>query len=131
VEPVGVFTEMGWRVDKPLPERGLQAEGVLAVEDPGGGARAWYSADAPSIRVVDGVVSADGPVEELAAGSLGDALAQVGDRLSPGRPRASRLAGARGTATSSTSRKPTSPPRPRPSCRSRSLARAWMNGASG
>jgi alpha-galactosidase len=75
---------MGRRSGKPLPERGLQAEGLLAVEDPNGGARAWYSADAPSIRVLDGVVSADGPVEELAADSLADALTQIGDRLSPG-----------------------------------------------
>jgi alpha-galactosidase len=93
--PVGVFTEMprppdarsavmGWRTGKPLPERGLQAEGVLAAEEPNGGAQAWFSAEAPSIRVVDGVVSADGPVDELAAGSLADAVAQVGDRLSPG-----------------------------------------------
>jgi alpha-galactosidase len=93
--PAGVFTEMprppdarsetmGWRAGKPLPERGLQAEGVLAVEEPDGGARAWYSADTPSIRVVDGVVSADGPLEEVTAGSLADALALVGDRLSPG-----------------------------------------------
>ena len=61
-----------------------EAKGVLAVEEPHGAARAWFSRDVPSIRAAGGIVSADGPVEELAAGSLADVLAAVGDRLSPG-----------------------------------------------
>jgi alpha-galactosidase len=84
-----VYVE-GWQSWSPVvvvsadAATGLEARSLLAVEDPDGGARAWYSADAPSLRVDDGVVGADGPVEELAGESLDDVLAQVGDRLSPG-----------------------------------------------
>jgi alpha-galactosidase len=93
--PVGVFAatddsppvpdaRIDRRPGKPVPEHGLQAEGLLAVELPEGGARAWYGADTPTLRVIDGVISTDGPVEEVSAESLDDVLEEVGDRLSPG-----------------------------------------------
>jgi alpha-galactosidase len=81
---------MGWRSDVPLPERGFQGEGLLAVATPGGAARAWLSAsrDVPSIRLEAQrdrvVVSANGPVDDLDAPSLDEVLVQIGERLRPG-----------------------------------------------
>jgi alpha-galactosidase len=84
---------MGFRPGRELPRRALQAEGILVVAQPSS-SRAWFPRDVdagvPSLRVErrDGarlVVSADAPVRELAvADGLDDALATVGDRLSPG-----------------------------------------------
>lgn len=84
---------MGWRPGTPLPEKGIQAEGILALAAPDAPARAWFAPD-PSLEVASIrlaalrdriVVSADAPLQELAVdGQIGDALAAVGDRLSPG-----------------------------------------------
>jgi alpha-galactosidase len=84
---------MGWRPDAALPERGIQAEGILALAVPGAPVRAWFPPEpciaVPSIRLQARgnriTVCADGPVEELALEErLDEALAQVGGRLSPG-----------------------------------------------
>jgi alpha-galactosidase len=80
---------MGWRPGKPVPDGVVQAEGILvaAGED---GVHAWFPPDpaheVPTIRVAAGVVSADGPLDELDAPDLDTALAAVGERLSPGPP---------------------------------------------
>jgi alpha-galactosidase len=83
---------MGWRADKTLPTRGLQAEGLIAVELPSGAVHLWHAPDptveVPSLRaaMVDTalLISADGAVVELQApGSLDEALQQAGDRLGP------------------------------------------------
>jgi len=80
---------MGWRPGKPVPDGVVQAEGILvaAGEDT---ARAWFPPDpgheVPTIRVAAGVVSADGPLDELDAPDLDAALAAVAERLSPGPP---------------------------------------------
>ena len=85
---------MGLRLDKPPPPRGLQAEGLLAVQLESGEVRLWHAPDpaieVPSLRTMmlgtALVVSADGAVVELeTAGSLGQALRKAGDRLGPGR----------------------------------------------
>jgi len=83
---------MGRRPGKPVAPGCLQGEGLLAVSGPDEDTRAWLSPAAATIRLhaADGtlVVSADGPVEEhRCAGGLAEALAFVGARLSPGRPR--------------------------------------------
>jgi alpha-galactosidase len=77
------------RPGKPVPEGVIQAEGVLAVAGRDGPARAWFapepSREVPTLRMreVRGrwELSADGPVEELEAPTLEQALAGVGDRL--------------------------------------------------
>jgi alpha-galactosidase len=83
---------MGWRPEKPVPAGVIQAEGLLALVEPGGGAHAWLALDpareVPTLRVralADRIiVSADGAVDELRADDLDAALAAVADRLSPG-----------------------------------------------
>jgi alpha-galactosidase len=84
---------MGWRPGKALPERGIQAEGILVLAVPREPARAWFAPEpareVPSIRLeAPGdriVVSADDAVEELTSDDgLEGALSAVGDRLSPG-----------------------------------------------
>jgi alpha-galactosidase len=83
---------LGWRPGKELPASGFQGEGLLCVVLKGEPARAWLapepSREVASIRLEALpdrlVVSADGRVEELAAASLAEALALVGDRLGPG-----------------------------------------------
>jgi alpha-galactosidase len=81
---------MGWRADTPLPRRGFQGEGLLAVAAPDAPARAWLgtSPDVPSIRAAAHadrvVVTANGPVDALTGPSLDDVLAQAGERLRPG-----------------------------------------------
>jgi alpha-galactosidase len=86
---------MGWRGDRPLPDTGIQAEGVLALAAPDGEARAWLSSaagDVASLRIVPGpdrvVVTSDGPVDELRAPTLDAVLALVGERLACERVRA-------------------------------------------
>ena len=64
--------------------RAFEGRGVLAVTAPGRGGRAWFGpgrsirAEAAADRLL---VSADGPVEHVAAASLDAALASVGERL--------------------------------------------------
>ena len=80
---------MGWRGGFALPEHGFQGEGLLGVSVPGEGARAWLAADpgaaVASIRLEAQsdrlLVSADGPVRELAAATLDGLLCNVGDAL--------------------------------------------------
>jgi alpha-galactosidase len=83
---------MRFRPGTPLPDDGLQAEGLLVV-DPGDGARVrWYAAssptDVPTLRtqlagdVLE--VSADGTVQTGLAASAEDALAVAGAVLVPG-----------------------------------------------
>ena len=83
---------MGWRAEKELPSRGFQGEGILAVAVPGEPARVWHAPtpfdEVASIRCEAAgdrlLVSADGPVLELTVeGTLDEALAAVGDLLSP------------------------------------------------
>jgi alpha-galactosidase len=83
---------MGWRSDRPLPERGFQGEGILGVSVPDGPVRVWFAtAGVPSIRVEllqdRLLVSTDGPVDEVVAPTLEQGLAQVGERLRRGEPR--------------------------------------------
>ena len=75
-----------FRPGKPVPEGVIQAEGILAVEPPGGRALAWFSPrpdrEVATIQLsVRGELFADGPVEELEANDVAAALAAVGDRL--------------------------------------------------
>jgi alpha-galactosidase len=78
-----------FRPGKPVPERVVQAEGLVAVESPDGSARAWFSPrpsrEVATLRLVarrDAMeLTSDGEVEELAAPGLDAALAAVGDRL--------------------------------------------------
>jgi alpha-galactosidase len=68
-----IWQTMSFRPERPAPERGFQAEGLLAVLPAEGPVRLWAAAEptreVPSVRahVDDGrlVVAADGPVEEL------------------------------------------------------------------
>lgn len=81
-----------FRPGKPVPEGVIQAEGILAVTAPGGSTRVWFSPhperNVATMRLsTRGVLSADGPVEELQAEGLGPALAAVGDRLGTGQVR--------------------------------------------
>ncbi len=79
----------GFRPGRPAPDEGFQAEGLLAVVAADGSARLWYAPDpwreVASIRATAGsgatIVTADGPVVELAADSLDGALARAGDAL--------------------------------------------------
>jgi alpha-galactosidase len=83
---------MRFRPELPAPVVGFQGEGLLAVGPGEGESVRVYAAPSPalgvpSIRaVLDGdrlLVSADGPVDvEVVPGTLGEALARVGDRLS-------------------------------------------------
>jgi alpha-galactosidase len=83
---------MGWRPEKPLPRRGYQGEGILGLAAGGEPARVWYSPqpsrEVASIRLVARgsrmLISADGPVAELVADGLDEALATVGERLGCG-----------------------------------------------
>ncbi len=84
-----------WRPGKPVARGVIQAEGILAIAPADGPARAWFAPD-PAREVATlrlAVVRdrfelrADGPVEELSAGSLDGVLAAVGDRLGIGQVR--------------------------------------------
>ena len=84
---------MGWRPGRKLPAVGFQGEGILGIAAPGDPTRIWH-APAPDCEVASIrceatddrlVVSADGPVVELVVeGALHEALAALGDLLSPG-----------------------------------------------
>ena len=81
-----------FRPGKPVPEGVIQAEGILAVAPRDGPARAWFSPeparDVATLRLsTSGVLTADGPVEELHADDLAGALAAVGVRLGIGQVR--------------------------------------------
>jgi alpha-galactosidase len=84
-----------FRPGKPVLPGVIQAEGVLAVEEPGGKARAWFAPDpvheVPTLRLArmgDRLeLSADGPVDVLQAEDLDSALEEVGDRLGIGQVR--------------------------------------------
>ena len=79
----------GFRPGRPAPDEGFQGEGLLAVVSEDGAARLWHAADpwreVVSIRAAAWpdrtVVTADGPVTEVFAPSLEDALAQTADAL--------------------------------------------------
>lgn len=79
----------GFRPDRALPATGFQGEGLLAVVADDGATRLWYAPDpwreVASIRAAvladRVVVSADGPVTEIAAASLVDALTLAADTL--------------------------------------------------
>ena len=79
----------GFRPGRPAPDEGFQGEGLLAVVTEEGGVRLWYApepwVEVASIRATAGVgattVTADGPVAELTADSLDDALARAADAL--------------------------------------------------
>ena len=91
--PDALHQTMGWRPETPVPEDAIQGEGILALVVPGEPVRAWFAPE-PSRAVASlrlaalpdrVVVSADAPVRELAVeGGLDDALAAIGDELSPG-----------------------------------------------
>ena len=79
----------GFRPHRTPPPQGFQGEGLLAVVADDGSARVWYAPDpwneVASVRAAPRpgatVVSADGPVTELAADSLDEALTRVADAL--------------------------------------------------
>lgn len=79
----------GFRPERAAPDTGFQGEGLLAVVTEDGATRLWHALDPwraiPSIRAAAlsdrVVVSADGPVTEVAADSLGHALTRVADTL--------------------------------------------------
>src|SRR5260221_12962861 len=83
------FQLTGLRPGRPVSEGVIQAEGVLVVAPDDGPAIAWFSPDPTgeiaTIRLrADGgglVIDADGPVEEVTASGLDEALGAVGDRL--------------------------------------------------
>lgn len=85
----------GWRPGKPVPDGVVQAEGVLVVDGGNGVADAWFAPEpareVPTIRLEAGasqaVVSADGPVERLAAQDMEAALAGVAARMERGKVR--------------------------------------------
>ena len=79
----------GFRPGRPAPDEGFQGEGLLAVVSEDGSARLWHAADpwheVASVRAVARadrmVVTADGPVAEVVAPSLDEALARTADTL--------------------------------------------------
>ena len=80
---------MGWRASSPPPANAFQGEGLLAVVGADGAVSAWagdLSIEVPSIRAsLDRtriVISADGPVENLAdRGGLSATLSSWADRI--------------------------------------------------
>src|SRR5260221_1499411 len=83
------FQLTGLRPGRPVSEGVIQAEGVLVVAPDDGPAIGWFSPDPTgeiaTIRLrADGgglVIDADGPVEEVTATGVDEALAAVGYRL--------------------------------------------------
>lgn len=79
----------GFRPERAAPDTGFQGEGLLAVVADDGTARLWHAPDpwreVASIRAAAlsdrVVISADGPVTEIAADSLVDALTRASDTL--------------------------------------------------
>lgn len=85
-----IWQAMGFRPEIPSPATGFQAEGLFGLVNADGSTDLFWS-PRPDIevatirgRVEDGhlVVSTNGPVEHLTAGSLDSGLGAVGDRLS-------------------------------------------------
>lgn len=84
-----IWQAMAFRPEKPAPAAGFQGEGLLAIVGATGAADVFYSprpdVEVASIRarqVGDRLtVSADGPVDQVTAPSLGAGLAAVGDLL--------------------------------------------------
>ena len=84
-----IWQAMAFRPERPAPDTGFQAEGLLAIVNADGSADVLVAGapdvEVPSIRVRDEggrlVASADGPVEHLRAASLDEGLAAVGDLL--------------------------------------------------
>jgi alpha-galactosidase len=84
---------MGWRPGRPVPAGVIQAEGLLVVAAPDAPALALYAPDSACevatlrLDTATGTITADGPVEELRAASLEDALVAVAERLRRTTPR--------------------------------------------
>jgi len=84
-----------FRPGKPVPEGVIQGEGILAIAQPDGPARAWFSAEpareVATLRLARRrdrlVLAADAPVVEVAAAGLDAVLATVGHRIGAGRVR--------------------------------------------
>lgn len=84
-----IWQTMAFRPELPAPETGFQSEGLLAVVGEDGSALVFHASrpdrEVPSIRArVEGgrvIVSANGEISTLSAGSLDEGLATVGGKF--------------------------------------------------
>lgn len=84
-----IWQAMAFRPERPAPDTGFQAEGLLAIVNEDGSADVLIAGspevEVPTIRVRDEagrlVASSNGPVEHLHAASLDEGLSAVGDLL--------------------------------------------------